>query len=159
MSAILFTGWLLNVISLPLKPPCSDLKLDNILLDSQGHVHLADFGMCKTEMNRENGLASTFCGTPDYIAPEIIKGQLYNQVMFRFLSQKCTKTFQSVDFWSLGVLLYEMLIGSSPFHGEGEDELFDAILNERPYFPKSIPREAAKCLSALFDRLSLLRFS
>ncbi|KAE9555012.1 hypothetical protein FO519_001758 [Halicephalobus sp. NKZ332] len=114
-----------------------DLKLDNILLDSEGHIHLADFGMCKTEMNRENGMASTFCGTPDYIAPEIIKGQLYNE---------------AVDFWSLGVLLYEMLIGQSPFHGEGEDELFDAILNERPYFPKSLGKEAAKCLSALFDR-------
>uniref|UniRef100_A0A914BX64 protein kinase C n=1 Tax=Acrobeloides nanus TaxID=290746 RepID=A0A914BX64_9BILA len=114
-----------------------DLKLDNILLDSDGHIHLADFGMCKTEMNRENGMASTFCGTPDYIAPEIIKGQLYNE---------------AVDFWSFGVLMYEMLIGQSPFHGDGEDELFDAILNERPYFPKSLGKEAAKCLSALFDR-------
>uniref|UniRef100_A0A158R636 Protein kinase C n=1 Tax=Syphacia muris TaxID=451379 RepID=A0A158R636_9BILA len=114
-----------------------DLKLDNILLDAEGHVHLADFGMCKTEMNRENGMASTFCGTPDYIAPEIIKGQLYNE---------------AVDFWSFGVLMYEMLIGQSPFHGEGEDELFESILHERPYFPKSIGKEAAKCLSALFDR-------
>ncbi|VDD94774.1 unnamed protein product [Enterobius vermicularis] len=114
-----------------------DLKLDNILLDADGHVHLADFGMCKTEMNRENGMASTFCGTPDYIAPEIIKGQLYNE---------------AVDFWSFGVLMYEMLIGQSPFHGEGEDELFESILHERPYFPKSIGKEAAKCLSALFDR-------
>ncbi|CAB3406626.1 unnamed protein product [Caenorhabditis bovis] len=114
-----------------------DLKLDNVLLDSDGHIKLADFGMAKTEMNRENGMASTFCGTPDYISPEIIKGQLYNE---------------AVDFWSFGVLMYEMLVGQSPFHGEGEDELFDSILNERPYFPKTISKEAAKCLSALFDR-------
>ena len=52
---------------------CRDLKLDNILLNAAGHCQLADFGMCKTEMNRENGMASTFCGTPDYISPEIIK--------------------------------------------------------------------------------------
>jgi novel protein kinase C delta type len=50
------------------------------------------------------------------------------------------------------VLLYEMLIGQSPFHGDSEEELFEAILNERPYFPKSISKEAAKILSALFDR-------
>ncbi|CAK5030712.1 unnamed protein product [Meloidogyne enterolobii] len=48
--------------------------------------------------------------------------------------------------------MYEMLIGQSPFHGDGEDELFDAILNERPYFPKWIGKESAKILSALFDR-------
>ncbi len=53
--------------------------------------------------------------------------------------------------------MYEMLIGQSPFHGEGEDELFDAILNERPYFPKSIGKEAAKCLSAV-RRLQTLLF-
>lgn len=45
--------------------------------------------------------------------------------------------------------MYEMLVGQSPFHGEGEDELFDSILNERPYFPKTISKEAAKCLSAV----------
>lgn len=49
--------------------------------------------------------------------------------------------------------MYEMLIGQSPFHGDGEDELFDAILNERPYFPKSLGKEAAKCLSAVRESL------
>uniref|UniRef100_A0A5S6R2F1 protein kinase C n=1 Tax=Trichuris muris TaxID=70415 RepID=A0A5S6R2F1_TRIMR len=114
-----------------------DLKLDNILLDAEGHAHLTDFGMCKTEMNREKGLASTFCGTPDYIAPEIVKGKLYSE---------------AVDFWSFGVLLYEMLVGQSPFHGEKEEELFESILKEKPMFPRWISREAARCLDALLDR-------
>ncbi|CDW59160.1 C1 1 and Pkinase and Pkinase C domain containing protein, partial [Trichuris trichiura] len=114
-----------------------DLKLDNILLDAEGHAHLTDFGMCKTEMNREKGLASTFCGTPDYIAPEIVKGKLYSE---------------AVDFWSFGVLLYEMLVGQSPFHGEKEEELFESILKEKPMFPRWISRDAARCLDALLDR-------
>ncbi|VDP12018.1 unnamed protein product, partial [Soboliphyme baturini] len=114
-----------------------DLKLDNVMLDIEGHIHLTDFGMCKTEMNREHGKASTFCGTPDYIAPEIIKGKLYSE---------------AVDFWSFGVLLYEMLIGQSPFHGEKEEELYESITNEQPAFPKSLSKEAVRCLHSLFDR-------
>jgi len=119
-----------------------DLKLDNVLLDAQGHIHLADFGMCKTEMNRENGLASTFCGTPDYIAPEIVQGHKYNH---------------SVDFWSFGVLLFEMLTGQSPFHGETEDELFESIVKEQPFYPKNLSREAISCLNALLERNPRLR--
>jgi len=114
-----------------------DLKLDNVLLDSDGHIHLADFGMCKTEMNREEGMASTFCGTPDYIAPEIIKNLRYNE---------------SVDFWSYGVLLYEMLTGQSPFSGDTEEKLFESILKEKVFYPKTLSEETEKFLRALLDR-------
>ncbi|XP_029455270.1 protein kinase C delta type isoform X2 [Rhinatrema bivittatum] len=113
-----------------------DLKLDNVMLDKEGHVKIADFGMCKENVFGENK-ASTFCGTPDYIAPEILQGQKY--------------TF-SVDWWSFGVLLYEMLIGQSPFHGDDEDELFESIRVDTPHFPRWITKESKDILEKLFDR-------
>ncbi|KAK3794161.1 hypothetical protein RRG08_062405 [Elysia crispata] len=113
-----------------------DLKLDNVMLDKDGHIKIADFGMCKEKIFGENK-ASTFCGTPDYIAPEIIKGHKYNA---------------SVDWWSFGVLVYEMLIGQSPFHGDDEDDLFHSILHDTPRYPHSTPREASTMMSLLFER-------
>uniref|UniRef100_G1MRI6 Protein kinase C n=1 Tax=Meleagris gallopavo TaxID=9103 RepID=G1MRI6_MELGA len=113
-----------------------DLKLDNVMLDKEGHIKIADFGMCKENVVGENK-ASTFCGTPDYIAPEILQGLKY--------------TF-SVDWWSFGVLLYEMLIGQSPFHGDDEDELFESIRVDTPHYPRWITKESKDILEKLFER-------
>uniref|UniRef100_A0A8C8REA8 Protein kinase C delta type n=1 Tax=Pelusios castaneus TaxID=367368 RepID=A0A8C8REA8_9SAUR len=113
-----------------------DLKLDNVMLDKEGHIKIADFGMCKENVFGENR-ASTFCGTPDYIAPEILQGLKY--------------TF-SVDWWSFGVLLYEMLIGQSPFHGDDEDELFESIRVDTPHYPRWITKESKDILEKLFER-------
>ncbi|XP_015245528.1 PREDICTED: protein kinase C zeta type [Cyprinodon variegatus] len=76
-----------------------DLKLDNVLLDHEGHIKLTDYGMCK-EGIRPGDTTSTFCGTPNYIAPEILRGEDYGF---------------SVDWWALGVLMFEMMAGRSPF--------------------------------------------
>ncbi|TNM91547.1 hypothetical protein fugu_019927 [Takifugu bimaculatus] len=113
-----------------------DLKLDNILLDSDGHIKIADFGMCKENMQEESQ-TSTFCGTPDYIAPEILLGQKYNS---------------SVDWWSFGVLLYEMLTGQSPFHGHNEEALFQSIRTDNPSYPSWLSKDAEDILKKLFVR-------
>ncbi|XP_035237907.1 protein kinase C delta type-like isoform X2 [Anguilla anguilla] len=118
-----------------------DLKLDNVMLDRDGHIKIADFGMCKENVFGDNR-ATTFCGTPDYIAPEILLGQKY--------------TF-SVDWWSFGVLLYEMLIGQSPFHGDDEDELFESIRMDTPHYPRWITKESKDLLEKLFERDSTRR--
>jgi RAC serine/threonine-protein kinase len=77
-----------------------DLKLENLLLDEKGHIKITDFGLCKEGISTERDKTSTFCGTPEYLAPEILEEENYGK---------------SVDWWALGVVLYEMLIGRVRF--------------------------------------------
>ena len=78
-----------------------DLKPDNIILDEQGHVKLTDFGLSKEIEEGDEKLTYTFCGTPQYLAPEIISKTGYNCM---------------IDWWSLGILMYEIVVGFPPFN-------------------------------------------
>lgn len=124
-----------------------DLKLDNVLLDSEGHIRLTDYGMCKEGISRPTDVATTFCGTPNYIAPEILRCEDY-----RF----------SVDWWALGVLMYEMMAGRSPFdtgpvtNQEGdqntEEILFQVILERVIRIPRSLSVRAGKVLKGFLNK-------
>ena len=103
-----------------------DLKLDNVMLTSTGHIKLADFGMCKENISPDN-LTKTFCGTPNFIAPEIIREQKYGF---------------SVDWWTLGVLTYEMLLGRTPFHAKEQVDLYIKIKREEPRYPPHLQKTA-----------------
>ncbi|KAI8333940.1 hypothetical protein BC941DRAFT_433396 [Chlamydoabsidia padenii] len=113
-----------------------DLKLDNIMLCLDGHIKLVDYGLCKENMFNNN-TTNTFCGTPEFIAPEILLEQRYNR---------------SVDWWAFGVLIYEMLLGQSPFKGEDEDEIFDAVLEDEILYPMTMSRNCVSICQKLLER-------
>ncbi|KAG0666877.1 Serine/threonine kinase [Rhodotorula mucilaginosa] len=113
-----------------------DLKLDNILLTLDGHVKVADYGLCKEDM-WFGKTTSTFCGTPEFMAPEIILEQRYGR---------------AVDWWAFGVLIYEMLLGQSPFRGDDEEEIFDAILEDEPLYPIHMPKDSVSILTKLLTK-------
>ncbi|CDQ89996.1 unnamed protein product [Oncorhynchus mykiss] len=113
-----------------------DLKLDNLLLDTQGYVKIADFGLCKEGMGYGDR-TSTFCGTPEFLAPEVLTDTSYTR---------------AVDWWGLGVLVYEMLVGESPFPGDDEEEVFDSIVNDEVRYPRFLSTEAISIMRRLLRR-------
>lgn len=113
-----------------------DLKPENILLDYTGHIALCDFGLCKLNMD-DDTTTNTFCGTPEYLSPEILLGQGYSK---------------AVDWWTLGVLLYEMLTGLPPFYSEDVNEMYRKILQDPLRFPEDVHPDARSLLTLLLQR-------
>ncbi|XP_020823885.1 ribosomal protein S6 kinase alpha-4 isoform X1 [Phascolarctos cinereus] len=119
-----------------------DMKLENVLLDSEGHIVLTDFGLSKEFLSEEKERTFSFCGTIEYMAPEIIRGKSGHG--------------KSVDWWSLGILLFELLTGASPFTLEGERntqaEVSRRILKCTPPFPSRIGPVAQDLLKRLLEK-------
>lgn len=106
-----------------------DLKPENILLDATGHVALCDFGLSKADL-RSDELTTTFCGTTEYLAPEVLLDEHgYSKL---------------VDFWSLGVLLFEMCCGWSPFYAEDTQQMYKNICFGKIRFPRNVISEDGK---------------
>ncbi|XP_034779567.1 ribosomal protein S6 kinase alpha-3 isoform X1 [Acipenser ruthenus] len=113
-----------------------DLKPENILLDEEGHIKLTDFGLSKESIDHEKK-AYSFCGTVEYMAPEVVNRRGHSQ---------------SADWWSFGVLMFEMLTGTLPFQGKDRKETMTMILKAKLGMPQFLSSEAQSLLRMLFKR-------
>ncbi|XP_034946325.1 RAC serine/threonine-protein kinase [Chelonus insularis] len=113
-----------------------DLKLENLLLDKDGHIKIADFGLCKEDITYGR-TTKTFCGTPEYLAPEVLEDNDYGR---------------AVDWWGVGVVMYEMICGRLPFYNHDHEKLFTLILLEEVKFPRAISNEARDLLGGLLKK-------
>ncbi|KAJ6255356.1 non-specific serine/threonine protein kinase [Anaeramoeba flamelloides] len=121
-----------------------DLKPENLLLDEEGHIKITDFGLVKTDLNKKfGGKTNTFCGTPEYVAPEILKEEEYNF---------------TVDWWSFGILLFEFLVGIPPFFSQDRQELYKKILYAELKLPFFLRDDAKDLITKLLNRDKENRF-
>jgi len=119
-----------------------DLKPENILLDSVGHIKLTDFGLCK-ESIFEGSQTHTFCGTIEYMAPEILLRHGHDK---------------SVDWWSFGALMFDMLTGSPPFTAENRKKTIDKIVSAKLLVPPYLTNEARDLIKKLLKKKPSQRY-
>merc|ERR1719410_1273832 len=113
-----------------------DLKPENILLDSEGHIKITDFGLSKDSLKGDQ-LTHTFCGTPEYLAPEVLQQQGHGK---------------AVDWWTFGTLLYEMMTGLPPFYNQNLNVMYEKILHAPIPMPKYLSKEARSLFLGLLER-------
>jgi len=114
-----------------------DLKPKNILITNQGHICLTDFGISKEGLESDDARTATFCGTPEYLAPEVLAGKGYGK---------------GVDWWSFGTLIFEMLTGLPPFYSQDVQQMYAKIMNEPLNIPDTVSPNAADLLRKLLER-------
>lgn len=115
-----------------------DLKPENVLLDENGHIKLTDFGLSKELTDTEmDGKASSFCGTAEYLAPEIVMEKPYGP---------------EIDWWSLGILIYEMVFKTSPFYSVNEKKIYDKIKKSNIIFPGVVDSNLVSLIKGLLKR-------
>jgi len=114
-----------------------DLKPENLLLTNEGHLVMTDFGLSKEGLHDAGDRTGTFCGTPEYLAPEILEGKRYGK---------------AVDWWSFGTLMFEMLTGLPPFYSEDVQQMYAMIMSADLQPPPSMSPEAGDLLKRLLER-------
>lgn len=114
-----------------------DLKPENLLLTREGHIVMTDFGLSKEGLHDKFDRTGTFCGTPEYLAPEVLEGKGYTK---------------AVDWWSFGTLVFEMLTGLPPFYSEDVQEMYSKIMTADLEFPSFMGADARDLLSKLLER-------
>lgn len=113
-----------------------DLKPENVLLDDRGHVCLTDFGLSK-DLGPDSNTAKTFCGTPEYLAPEIVLNKGHSK---------------PVDWWALGILLYELAVGIPPFYNQNVNEMYRLIREAPLRFPPQLSAPIRQTIAGLLKR-------
>jgi len=114
-----------------------DLKPENILLNSLGNVVMTDFGLSKQGLSSDDARTTTFCGTPEYLAPEIIRGEEYTK---------------AIDWWSVGTLIFEMLTGLPPFYADLEENMYHKILTSEVEIPPHFSPEVSDLILRLLTK-------